>query len=236
MRAKEKLESQGHILVHLDKVDNTKLFKLLGEIFGCDQAKTMARSLKLDETKPATVKRIIQFSEMSPLLVKLVNWTLRKEPRVSLDPEKSGEQLMDINIRLEEEISKFYSLLQEAEVDAILCPLHAFPATSPAYFPYGIPTNYLGVFNMCGFVSGTVPFGFVSEEDAKEEYKGDGIEDAVTKGIRKTMAGSAGLPVAVQLASFPGRDELIVALMKQLEERKEKKEKDSIAHEIRPKI
>ena len=47
-RAKEKLESQGHTLVHLDKVDNTNLFKLLDEILKLDQVKAMARSMRLE--------------------------------------------------------------------------------------------------------------------------------------------------------------------------------------------
>ena len=47
-RAKEKLESQGHTLVHLDKLDNTNLFKLLDEILKLDQVKAMARSMRLE--------------------------------------------------------------------------------------------------------------------------------------------------------------------------------------------
>lgn len=122
----------------------------------------MARSQPEEEIKPKTVKTLISFARMGPLMVRLINWTLRKEPRVNLPAQKSGEQIVELNIRLEEEISKFYSFLQEEDIEALLCPLHSVPAPNPAFFPYGIPVNYTGVFNLLGFASGTVPFGHVT--------------------------------------------------------------------------
>ena len=64
---------------------------------------------------------------------------------------------------------------------------------------------------------GAVPFGRVTEEDEKTEYK-DYHNDSLTKGMKASIKGSTGLPLSVQIASYPGREALVLALMKQLEE------------------
>lgn len=64
-----------------------------------------------------------------------------------------------------------------------------------------------------GMTGGAVPFGRVTEEDEKAEYV-DYHDDSLTKGMKAAIRGSAGLPLSVQIASYPGRESLVLALMK----------------------
>ena len=66
-------------------------------------------------------------------------------------------------------------------------------------------------------VAGVVPFGRVTEEDEASEYQ-DYRDDTFTRGMRAAIKGSVGLPLSVQIASYPGREALVLAIMKQLEE------------------
>ena len=95
----------------LDKVNNSKLAPLLGEILCVDQLKTMVRRMDLPETNAIGVDNLMQYSKMSPSVVRFIQFLLKKEPRVEILAEKSGEEIKDMEIRLEGEVSKLYSLL-----------------------------------------------------------------------------------------------------------------------------
>ena len=66
---------------------------------------------------------------------------------------------------MKSEVDLFLAQLDAKEIDALILPVHPVPATKPAYFPYGIPVGYTGIFNLLGFASGSIPLGKVTAED-----------------------------------------------------------------------
>lgn len=63
-----------------------------------------------------------------------------------------------------------------------------------------------------------MPFGRVTEEDLQEEYE-DYHNDKLGRGMKEVIKGSVGMPIGVQISSFPGREAIVFSLMKEIEER-----------------
>lgn len=105
--------------------------------------------------------------------------------------------------------------LADEHLDVVLCPTTALPA-----LPHDAPTSsWLHaspslVFGWAGWPAGTVATTRVrpGEESDRSESR-----DPAVRAARETEAGSAGLPVGVQVAARPGREELVLAVMRAIE-------------------
>jgi fatty acid amide hydrolase len=102
------------------------------------------------------------------------------------------------------------------KVDAVLCPTSAFPA-----IPHGASKDvdlatfsYTSPFNVLAWPAGSVA---VTRVRPDEEAGRSAARDRVDDTARRTDVGSTGLPVGVQVAARPGRDELVLAVMQALE-------------------
>jgi fatty acid amide hydrolase len=110
--------------------------------------------------------------------------------------------------------------MDRAGVDVLLCPPHATPAlphTKSAQF--AIAGSYAMIFNLLQFPAGVVPVttvgaGEVSRQVDSPNAKGDRFERVA----KEVDAKSEGLPVGVQLAARPYRDEEVLAVMLALED------------------
>ncbi len=60
----------------------------------------------------------------------------------------------------------------------------------------------------------------ISEEEEAWDPIHDGNQpnDYLSAEIKKTMPGSAGLPVSVQVASLPFREEIVIRVMREIEQ------------------
>ncbi|XP_007944913.1 fatty-acid amide hydrolase 1-like [Orycteropus afer afer] len=114
----------------------------------------------------------------------------------------------------QEFIAKWRSL----DIDVLLAP-----ALDPTFY-IGYPdkatvsSSYLGLYNLLNFPAGVVPVTTVTsqDEEALEHYKGY-YGDNFDKNFRKAVAGSVGLPVAVQCIALPWEEELCLRFMKEVE-------------------
>ncbi len=99
--------------------------------------------------------------------------------------------------------------------DAILCPPCALPA-----FTHGASRDlvtagiYAILFNLLGWPAGVVPFSKVRPD---EEIGRATTRDKVGSTARKVEQGSAGLPLGVQIAARPWREDMVLALLAVLE-------------------
>lgn len=66
---------------------------------------------------------------------------------------------------------------------------------------------------MLGLPSGTVPCGLVNSDETTGYH--DSINDEFTYEAKRTMEGSAGMPIAVQIAGW--NDETVMRVMRELE-------------------
>src|SRR5204863_2055337 len=104
-----------------------------------------------------------------------------------------------------------------AGFDAIVCPATALPA-----FRHGaseelvLPGAYTCLYNVLGWPAGVVPVTRVREG---EESDRPPSRDPMDQAALETERGSAGLPVGVQLAARPWREDLVLAAMAAVEAR-----------------
>ena len=104
--------------------------------------------------------------------------------------------------------------MKRNEVEVFLCP-SMMPAplqnTSSDLLPW---VFYMNTWNAFRFPAGQMPITRVQEDEQFYESKFNG---KMEKAVKKSMKGSAGLPVGIQVVSTPWNDEKIVEVMRIIE-------------------
>lgn len=112
--------------------------------------------------------------------------------------------------------ARFMAALDAGRFDAILCPPEALPAlTHGASFYLSHSLSYAGIFNLLGMPAGVVAATRVQEG---EESNRRPSRDYIERVARKVEMGSVGLPVGVQVAARPWREDMVLAIMAGLED------------------
>ncbi|WP_165422924.1 amidase family protein [Ktedonosporobacter rubrisoli] len=114
---------------------------------------------------------------------------------------------------------RFLSALDAQRFDALLCPPYALPA--PTHESSGAlnVTNagsYAILYNLLGFAAGVAPVTRVQPGEESERSVGN---DSLERAAQAVEMNSAGLPVGVQVAARPWREDIVLALMEALEEK-----------------
>jgi fatty acid amide hydrolase len=152
-----------------------------------------------------------------PLLAGLFNLTNQRHlSKMMLNARRmSGEGLMNLlGDRLAYEAS-FIAALDAGNYDAIICP--AAPVPAVRHGDVGKLADFFGsalLFNTLGLPAGVVPITRV--RPAEEESWLDG-RDRAEQTAHELMQGSAGLPVAIQVAAPHWREDIVLAVMAVLE-------------------
>lgn len=103
-----------------------------------------------------------------------------------------------------------------APLDALICPAFPLPALNHgAGKDIGLGGAYSPLYNLLGFPAGVAP---VTTVRADEETSRPASRDAVKKAARQIEIGSANLPVAVQVAARPWREDIVLAVLQSIEE------------------
>jgi len=115
--------------------------------------------------------------------------------------------------RFRDKFAKYWRSLQ---LDALLCP--AFPISAPPVELCSLLPVFCDatrIFNVLDYPAGVVPVTLVEPNDLQLGYDLGHPEfnEEITNAFHKTLEGSLGLPVAVQLVSFPWQEELLLRLM-----------------------
>ena len=105
-----------------------------------------------------------------------------------------------------------------AGLDAVLCPPHATPAVghrqSGDFTPAGC---YAMRYNFLNLPAGVVPVTRVRDDETQRPAPQGRRPDRVDRKAALVEAGTAGLPVGVQIAAMPYREDLVLALMEAVE-------------------
>jgi fatty acid amide hydrolase len=105
-----------------------------------------------------------------------------------------------------------------AGLDAVLCPPHATPAVghrqSGDFTPAGC---YAMRYNFLNLPAGVVPVTRVREDETQRPMPTDRRPDRLDHKAALIESGTAGLPVGVQIAAMPYREDLVLALMAAVE-------------------
>lgn len=110
---------------------------------------------------------------------------------------------------------RFFAKLNSGRYDAMLFPPHALPALTHGSTTHLSPAaSHSFLSNLLDVPAGVVP---VTRVDAGEESDRPASRDQTEMVARAVERGSAGLPVGVQVAALPWREDVVLAVMSALE-------------------
>jgi fatty acid amide hydrolase len=111
---------------------------------------------------------------------------------------------------------RFEAAVRAAGADVLLCPPNALPAlTHGASADLGpASVSYTALYNLLAWPAGVVPVTRVRPVEMDRRPRGG---DMMDRAARRVDRGSAGLPVGVQVAARPNREDLILAVMAAVE-------------------
>jgi fatty acid amide hydrolase len=129
--------------------------------------------------------------------------------------EKSITELWQLTAQRTALRQKEFDAWSAAEIDAVICPPHVLPA-----LPLGssgdltLTLSYMFRYVMLNFPAGVVP---VTRVRADEESWPASPRDMLSKRFATVMRGASGLPVGVQVAARPQREDIALAVMAAIE-------------------
>jgi fatty acid amide hydrolase len=113
--------------------------------------------------------------------------------------------------------AEFLGALDAGRYDAILCPADGLPAVSHGASVYlAEAISYCALFNLLGMPAGVAP---VTHIRLAEETERAPSRDLGERAAREVEIASAGLPVGVQAAARRWREDIVLAIMTELEAR-----------------
>ncbi|KAL3831831.1 hypothetical protein ACJMK2_023533 [Sinanodonta woodiana] len=226
MDAKDILEREGHKLIPFEVPDLKEIFTeiYLPVIFG-DNTQMLLEHLKNDVIDPGISLAVTNWS-LPKCVQWLMSWVMSSVYNDNVIGKGIRSTSQSRNVydwwklaeRLEEYKKKFLSLWRSLELDALICPGFAFPAV-----PNGEVFNVLGgvtytaLYNLLDYPAGTVPVTKVTRED-EAGMKDYPSRTRYERFIRKYFSeGTVGLPVGIQCVGLPYQEELVLRVMKMVE-------------------
>ena len=177
----------------------------------------------LGKEKPdPRVGDLLQLATIPDPLRPLVGALLRRQGRryaASLVPvarRRSASGYLDLIAARDRYRDGFAAAVQQGRFDALLCPPNALPA-----FTHGASRElaqcsvcYTALYNLLGWPAGVVPVTRVRDEEATGGPSGN---DPAARAARRVIAGSAGLPLGVQIVAQPWREDVALTVMAAVE-------------------
>ena len=211
------LEAAGARVVPFEPPRVQEALDLFYGLFTADGADGF-QSLIAGEKLDPRVEALMQLGTMAAWMRPMVGAGLlaagqrRLAHLVTTSGRRSAEGKRALIERRDAYRKRFEAALTAAGADVILCP----PNASPAY-KHGATadlgpasTCYTALYNLLAWPAGVVPVTRVRTTEVDRRRAGG---DKMEATARNTDAGSAGLPVGVQVAARPQRDDLVLAVM-----------------------
>ncbi|AKT42220.1 amidase [Chondromyces crocatus] len=128
---------------------------------------------------------------------------------------RSTAELWGLTHAMRQSRDAIHAAMRAERLDVVLCPPHATPALPHgASRDFALAGSYSMLWNICQFPAGVVPVSRVQAEEARRDDPRDRLERRALEVDRK----SAGLPVGVQVVSFPYQEHVVLAAMIAIEE------------------
>jgi fatty acid amide hydrolase len=218
------LERCGATLVPFSPPDVGHAMRLFFGILSGDGGKGVRRFLRGSRLDPriAQLLTIIAVSAPMRALIQLIlQGTGRRRLAALLDAygDPSADRHFTLVAELMDYQARFQTVLDrgpgDRPVDAILSPPVSLPAfRHGASSELGVAGAYALVYNVLGYPAGVVP---VTRVRPDEEIATPRSSDKMDRVARDTERGSRGLPMAVQVAARPFREDVAFAVMAALE-------------------
>lgn len=168
--------------------------------------------LKLLVSLPTFIKKIL------PLILNAVGEKRLAVVLETLEKKNAYELIkaLDRQARLRKE---FFRIWEGHNLDALISPGLAIPAPEPMYAKdVAGSVCYTGILNVLDVPTGVVPVTVVREGEDDYPLEISEHHDMMYRQTKKSIQGSVGMPVGVQVSTLPWKDEKCVGIMLDLEE------------------
>ena len=221
-RAAAVLELAGARVVEFKVPDIGEALDVFYGLFTADGGSTFRKMLMSEEVDPRNAQ-LMQLASMANWMRPLTGGLMslggnrRVGHLINVCGARNGQGLKDLIERRDAYRRKFEEAVTAAGADVLLCPPNALPAlvhrASGDLGPASV--SYTALYNLLAWPAGVVPVTRVrANETGARPAGGDGID----KAARRVDTNSTGLPIGVQVAARPQRDDLVVAVMAAIEE------------------
>ena len=208
---------------HVEPFDPPEARDMVDLFFGLVSADGGADAVRLLASGPRDwrINRLVRLGGMPTGLRTALGWSLRLAGQrrtadlIAAIGGRSADGYWKLSAARAAYADRFFQRWSAARLDAMICPPHALPALlhgSTAHL--AIAGSYCYWANVLGVPAGVVPVTTVRPAEQHERTAG---RDAVERAAAAVDAGSAGLPVGVQVAGRPWREDVVLAVMGALE-------------------
>ena len=215
------LSRRGAQVAELQSPEQREGFQLFYRLLSADRMAGLRRFLG-DAPRVKQISQLEQVARVPVPLLPLLKALLRVSGRRKLvevidcfgrysadDYWAACERQIDYRAR-------WLGALDERGVDAVLSPAAGLPAVKHgATLEMGLIGSYSCLYNLLGWPAGVVPVTKVRPEEETATPRG---RDVCDRTARETEEGSAGLPIAVQIAARPWREDVVLGVMAALEQ------------------
>jgi fatty acid amide hydrolase len=215
------LRARGAIVELFQPPDVDEALDVYFALLGADGGRDARRLLQGSEID-SRMRELLNVALIPNLLRGALSALLRSRGQrwrarlVSVARARSADEYWQLTQRKQSYVKRFMEDLEAGGYDAMLAPPHALPAMQHGHGIRLLPAaSYAYFMNLLG-----VPCGVVAATRVRHAEESDRplTRDLAEQTARQVEIGSAGLPVGVQVAARHWREDIVLALMKALEE------------------
>ena len=213
------LESAGCTVSEFSPPDIMEALQVFYGLFTADGGKAFKRWLR-HSTVDTRIKDLMTLGSipnpLRPAVARL--YGLRGQRRIAQllgwSGKRSKAETAALVVRRDAYRQRFLAAL--GDIDVLICPPAAVPAVTHGATKQLSPASvcYTLLYNLLGWPAGVVA---ATRVKMAEEKGRPASKDLVEEAARKVDLGSGGLPIGVQVASKPNREDLVLAAMGSLE-------------------
>jgi fatty acid amide hydrolase len=219
--AAKALRAVGAVVEPLDPPDVEEAWRVYVGMFFADGMRHIKRIVRGD-TVDWRIRRGLRLTRLPTLARPVLRTTLHWAGQRHLGtyfhhlPKRifSTTEYFDLVERQQRYRYRFARALDDAGVDAIICPASSTPAALHGEFYINMTLIYTALYNLLGMPAGLVGAKRVAPgEESDRPPSRDGVERA----LRRIESASSGLPVGVQVVARWWREDIVLAIMRVLE-------------------
>ncbi len=220
LAAAEMLRTQGMTVEDWTPPDLSSVPHLFLGLMSADGGASALRHLGRDERAPQ-IQDLARMVATPPFLRSLIATGLalmgQRDPARTIRSLRplTADQYWQLTAQLFLFRQRFLEALNAGKYDAILCPPSAFPALPHNVQDFALSNGVYGsLYNLLGMPAGVVPVTKVLPE---EEHLSASRPTKQSRTLAAIAAGSAGLPVGVQVIARHWREDVVLAVMAAIE-------------------
>jgi fatty acid amide hydrolase len=221
----EAADALGHSGAEVEPFHPPDIGRAVELFFGCTSADGAADAKRIlgDSPRDWRMRKLIVLCGL-PALVRLglagllrIMGQRRTAQLLALIGARSADRYWQLSAARAAYAESFFNAWRAARLDAVICPPYPLPAIRHGGAEHlTLVASYSYWANVLGVPAGVVPVTRVRTGEETDRTVGRDIVDRAAQAVE---LGSAGLPIGVQVAALPWREDVVLAVMSALESR-----------------